>query len=266
MRTLTKKRLPAKTHPRPQTRGETASHQSTFSCTDTHTAETAQACTYSLTAVYPQTHNGDSSGVISGLRYYSPELGRWVNRDPIEEDGGLNIYGFVGNSAFDYFDILGLVTCCGNQPYETDTHCCCCDGEVVEDGGDDCKTQQKEPKATGVQECKRGIHKYIKIGGWSVGLYPSGSIWGSKGAVQAGDSGGSCKDIKLSPCDYDFEKLKQTIKERGNQDVALCPRPPVGGNPSCPITYHLTGYNCGHYVGTLLSLGKSAAENKCTMP
>jgi RHS repeat-associated protein len=43
-----------------------------------------------------------------GIRYYSPELGRWLNRDPIEEQGGLNLYGFVQNDPADFFDIYGL--------------------------------------------------------------------------------------------------------------------------------------------------------------
>ena len=43
-----------------------------------------------------------------GFRYYSPELGRWVNRDPIEEEGGENIYGFVGSNGIGAFDALGL--------------------------------------------------------------------------------------------------------------------------------------------------------------
>ncbi len=30
-------------------------------------------------------------------RYYSPDLGRWMSRDPIEEKGGENLYRFVGN-------------------------------------------------------------------------------------------------------------------------------------------------------------------------
>jgi RHS repeat-associated protein len=29
-------------------------------------------------------------------RYYSPFLGRFNNRDPIEEPGGVSLYGFVG--------------------------------------------------------------------------------------------------------------------------------------------------------------------------
>ena len=34
-----------------------------------------------------------------GYRFYAPALMRWLNRDPIEEDGGLNLYGFCGNDA-----------------------------------------------------------------------------------------------------------------------------------------------------------------------
>ncbi len=44
----------------------------------------------------------------TGVRYYSPELGRWLNRDPIEERGGLNVYGFVGNGVLSSIDPLGL--------------------------------------------------------------------------------------------------------------------------------------------------------------
>lgn len=38
---------------------------------------------------------------------YSPEFG-WLSRDPIEEQGGLNLYGYVGNNPFNYVDIYGL--------------------------------------------------------------------------------------------------------------------------------------------------------------
>jgi hypothetical protein len=30
------------------------------------------------------------------MRYYNPTTGRWISRDPIGEEGGLNLYGFVG--------------------------------------------------------------------------------------------------------------------------------------------------------------------------
>jgi hypothetical protein len=35
--------------------------------------------------------------------------GRWPSRDPIEERGGMNLYGFVGNNGVSSWDRLGLV-------------------------------------------------------------------------------------------------------------------------------------------------------------
>jgi len=43
-----------------------------------------------------------------GYRYYDPVTGRWPSRDPIEENGGLNIYGMVGNAPPMGVDYLGL--------------------------------------------------------------------------------------------------------------------------------------------------------------
>jgi hypothetical protein len=33
---------------------------------------------------------------------------RWLNRDPIEEDGGINLYAFCRNDAIIGIDVLGL--------------------------------------------------------------------------------------------------------------------------------------------------------------
>jgi uncharacterized protein RhaS with RHS repeats len=41
-------------------------------------------------------------------RYYDPLTGRWPSRDPIEEQGGLNLYGFVGNDGIGQLDMLGF--------------------------------------------------------------------------------------------------------------------------------------------------------------
>ena len=43
-----------------------------------------------------------------GYRYYDPETGRWPSRDPINERGGVNLYGFVGNDGVNSWDYLGL--------------------------------------------------------------------------------------------------------------------------------------------------------------
>jgi RHS repeat-associated protein len=41
-------------------------------------------------------------------RFYDPNLQRWINRDPIQELGGLNVYRFVANSPIHSHDALGL--------------------------------------------------------------------------------------------------------------------------------------------------------------
>ena len=46
-----------------------------------------------------------------GFRYYDPVTGRWLNRDPLGEAGGLNLYGFVGNDPINSIDLLGLKAC-----------------------------------------------------------------------------------------------------------------------------------------------------------
>ncbi len=51
---------------------------------------------------------GPIHNAISGYRYYNPQIGRWINRDPIEERGGLNLYAFVGNGSISITDYLGL--------------------------------------------------------------------------------------------------------------------------------------------------------------
>jgi hypothetical protein len=43
-----------------------------------------------------------------GYRYMDPLTGRWPSRDPIEEEGGLNLYGFVRNNALIRLDVNGL--------------------------------------------------------------------------------------------------------------------------------------------------------------
>lgn len=41
---------------------------------------------------------------------YNPQTGSFLNRDPIEEQGGANLYGFVRNDAVNSWDYLGLYT------------------------------------------------------------------------------------------------------------------------------------------------------------
>ena len=46
----------------------------------------------------------------------SPELNRWLNRDLIEEDGGINLYKFVHNHPNVQIDSFGLCECEKENP------------------------------------------------------------------------------------------------------------------------------------------------------
>ncbi len=51
----------------------------------------------------------DESGfVYYGHRYYSPTLGRFLCPDPLQEEGGTNLYAFCGNDGVNKWDFLGL--------------------------------------------------------------------------------------------------------------------------------------------------------------
>ena len=43
-----------------------------------------------------------------GYRFYNPSLQRWMNRDPIAEEGGLNLYTYVSNHPTEGIDPFGL--------------------------------------------------------------------------------------------------------------------------------------------------------------
>lgn len=52
--------------------------------------------------------DAESGLAYYGFRYYNPQTGRWINRDPLGEEGGDNLYAFVENNALSNSDYLGL--------------------------------------------------------------------------------------------------------------------------------------------------------------
>ena len=50
----------------------------------------------------------ESGLLYYGYRHYDPTHGRWLNRDPLGERGGVNLYGMVRNSPVSSIDRLGL--------------------------------------------------------------------------------------------------------------------------------------------------------------
>jgi RHS repeat-associated protein len=53
----------------------------------------------------------DESGLgYWGYRYYSPDLGRWLGRDPLSEWADILLYRYASNAAIHFWDALGLLT------------------------------------------------------------------------------------------------------------------------------------------------------------
>ena len=46
--------------------------------------------------------------ILTTFRYYDPSAGRFLNRDPIGYDGGINLYGYCGNGATGKSDPSGM--------------------------------------------------------------------------------------------------------------------------------------------------------------
>jgi len=53
---------------------------------------------------------GSDKGGDEWMRYCNLKTGTWLSRDPIEEEGGTNLYGYVFNNTIGLIDPLGLDT------------------------------------------------------------------------------------------------------------------------------------------------------------
>jgi len=68
--------------------------------------------------------------------FYDPNVQRWINRDPIEESGGINLYVFIRNDSINNADpdgrlCLGVTICRLTSPikgatctFSCTTYCC----------------------------------------------------------------------------------------------------------------------------------------------
>jgi RHS repeat-associated protein len=66
-----------------------------------------------------------------GYRFYDPSLKRWINRDPIGEDGGENLYGYAQNHPTGKIDAFGMFPYVSNKNSYNN---CCCKDNVVQAG------------------------------------------------------------------------------------------------------------------------------------
>jgi RHS repeat-associated protein len=44
-----------------------------------------------------------------GYRFYASSIGRWPSRDSMEEEAGINLYGFIKNDPINLIDVLGML-------------------------------------------------------------------------------------------------------------------------------------------------------------
>ena len=79
-------------------------------------------------------HDEEPALAYYNYRFYNPADGRWINRDPIAEQGGWNFYAFVGNSTIWHNNYRGISNakekcCCGKKRLPNKS--CCKNGEIV---------------------------------------------------------------------------------------------------------------------------------------
>ena len=62
---------------------------------------------------YTETYTGL---VLATQRWYSPNMMRWISRDPIGYEGGVNLYEYVGGRPIRFVDPSGLRWACAKHP------------------------------------------------------------------------------------------------------------------------------------------------------
>ena len=57
-------------------------------------------------------YEGDTNLYYYSYRHYCPSIKKWLSQDPIGEQGGINLYNFVGNNPIMFVDLFGYVSSC----------------------------------------------------------------------------------------------------------------------------------------------------------
>ena len=188
--------------------------------------------------------DGESALVYFGRRYYAPTFGRFPNRDPIGEWGGIAVYVFVSNNPVNKRDRLGLVgqndppdsvispmPCCDGVPFDEDVHCCCLNGEIG--NGEGAKLVEKAEIESGVVTKQwptspipgDPIHVWIEWDGGSADANAAGDGYVHSPAVGQQEPN-TPTPVRLSPCQYNFSKLHgcltTTASGMNNDYFGLC--------------------------------------------
>lgn len=131
-------------------------------------------------------------------------MGRWLNRDPIEETGGLNLYVFSLNNSNFYFDKLGKQAGPIGPTDPRFERQCCVNGKIY---------TTSDRIDSGVFICREqgwDGHEYMVVNGLRIDFSAvdrdlTGILWGE--AIVEIDQwipvpSDSCYEIRFSPCLY----------------------------------------------------------------
>ena len=117
-------------------------------------------------------------------RHLAPGLGRWLGRDAIEEEGGVNLHAFVRNDPIGSLDHLGLA-CCNGKEYDSKVSCCIdnvVQAKVTDDAGELCcenKIRTVEIRNERGENIEHPGHSFLYIEDTIVrGFYPRDTKWG----------------------------------------------------------------------------------------
>ena len=161
-------------------------------------------------------------------RYYDPATGRWPSRDPIGEDGGLNLYGMVRNNTCILIDYLGL---CSNGEIEDSAGACCCEKDM--------KEVQLQIDSTGIGHAQLKIEGEADPHGWFPGSVAAGIGLPGPGRYANGPHDYDRVAKTYNACPASIKKLKKSIND--NTDGWFS----VGNAPYAP--------NCAGWASRRLS-------------
>lgn len=184
-----------------------------------------------------------------------------MSRDPIEESGGVNLYGFVGNDGVNQLDVLGLTVYIDyegniNTTNQYDPVCCYDDmGDVVDkvkdDAGkycceDEVKTVKHHVRSQGRLSWRDPGHAWIETDILTIGFYPK---------KQRTVSDGEFKD-------------DSALKPDRTEDYKACPQTMIRihrriqRDKSRPPEWRMNTYNCVSWsVDVLRSAGFDNVPN-----
>jgi hypothetical protein len=189
----------------------------------------------------------------SAHAFYDPLVGRWLNRDPVEEAGGINLYRYCGNRTPNRIDPFGLADAGGSCPGTPDKNAQCYQyacgnyGKWSDNPGNrggqrctspySCESIKNGALADGLTEvpaegkCPEGTHKVS----YSVGEHGGSSDYHW---FREGSDGTWCHKFRYGiPSNLDGSGKPVTDPEKANQDFP-------GENKTKPSSYKHCGYLC----------------------